>query len=141
MDVTNFLELLKIIIWPLTVLAVVLMLRGYLGPLLPRSKIKVSLFGIEIETTLAKLESATMASVGGELDSRQLELLRTLEREGRVRYQDGVPKEDREWVRPIMNAGLISTEPQEAHLGKANALVLTPLGRLLVQHQTMSQVK
>jgi hypothetical protein len=132
------LKYIEAFVWPLTVLIIAVIYRGFITSTLPnllsRSKIKISLFGVEFETSLPELESVTKAVVGGSLTKDQLDLLRRIRKEGPVSYEAGeIPKRDREWIRPIMNAGLIMTMPPGAHLGEATGLSLTPLGVLLMR--------
>ncbi len=128
------LEYIKVLIWPVTVSLLLLVYRNAIISILPQSKIKVSLFGLEVETTLPELETITLATLGGRLDSLQLALLTRLADEGPISYGEaGIPKDDRKWVRPLMNAGLVMTNPVGAHLGEAEGLNLTPLGELLMR--------
>jgi hypothetical protein len=126
------------LIWPVTLIILLLSFRRTLSSLLftllPKSKIKLSLFGIEVETTLPELETVTLATLGGSLDKQQLELLRRLANEGPISYEPiGVPKDQRKWIRPIRNAGLVKSIPVNAYLSETETLELTPLGSLLIR--------
>lgn len=128
------LELVKSLAWPVTAVILLLAYRKAILALLPESKIKVSLFGMEVETTFPELETATLATLGGHLTGKQLDLLETIATQGPVSYEnDGIPKEDRKWIRPLMNAGLVMTIPPGEHLGQAEGLALTPLGSLVMR--------
>jgi hypothetical protein len=128
------LKYLEVLVWPATLTLILLRYRDPILSLLQKSKIKLSLYGVEVETTLSELETITLATLGGNLDNKQLELLVHIANEGRISYgKEGIPKDDREWIRPVMNAGLIMTTPQGARVGEAEGLALTPLGSLLMR--------
>jgi hypothetical protein len=128
------LEYVKVLIWPITITILLFAYRNAIISVLPKSRIKVSLFGLEVETTLPELETITLATLGGHLNNKQLHLLTRMANEGPIAYEEGgIPKDDRKWIRPLMNAGLIMTTPVGAHLGEADGLALTPLGSLLVR--------
>ena len=121
---------LEILIWPVTVLIVVLILRPVLQRLLQSSKVKIQLFGVTIETDLFTLESVI---AGGSLSERHEHYLRTLLENGEEKYSDGVTGEERKLLRPLRNSGLIMTILRGAFLGQAEAVRLIPLGRLLIR--------
>ena len=136
------LEFVKALAWPVTVVILLFAYRGAIISLLPKSKIKVSLFGLEVETTFPELETVTLATLGGRLDERQLDLLTSIANRGSVSYgKGGISADDRKWIRPLMNAGLIMTIPSGEHLGQAEGLALTPLGSLLMRPRLQSRTK
>lgn len=136
------LKYLEVLIWPATLTMILFIYRDSIVALLQRSKIKLSLYGFEVETTISELETVTQLTIGGDLDQKQLELLSTLKRDGSVDFRPkGIPKNDRKWIRPIMNAGLIMTLPEGAHLGSAKGLKLSPLGGFLVSENRISAMK
>jgi hypothetical protein len=136
------LEFVKVLIWPVTLILLLFVYRDAILTLLPKSKIKITLFGLEVETSLPELETITLSMLGGQMDQRQLHLLTTLVNDGPVSYDKaGVPGEERNWIRPLMNAGLIMTLPAGEHLGKAEGLALTPLGTLLMRPKLQSHPK
>lgn len=111
------LRYVEVLVWPVTVTVLLFTYRDAIVAILPTSKIKVSLYGFEIETTLQELKDVTLATLGGDLSSRQRNLLEEIAKEGPKSFEKGeIPKEDRKWIRPIMNAGLIMTQPAEVHL-------------------------
>jgi len=130
------LEYIKALIWPLFMLFIFLRYYEVIAHLIPRSKIRITLYGIEIETTLSELEQVTFQNLGGSLSPKQMELLNRLFKEGPIYFNRGIPKDSRIWIRPVMNAGLIKTLPERAHLGETQALDLTPLGKLLMRKRT-----
>jgi len=129
------------LIWPATVVILLLSFRkaliSALPTLLPKSKFKISLFGVEVEITVPELESTTLATLGGQLDERQLALLNRLFKEGPISYSTtGISEDERRWIRPIRNAGLVKTNPTDTYLAKAQSLELTPLGNLLMRSKS-----
>lgn len=127
------LQYLQVLAWPLTVLAVALILRPVLAPLLTRSKVKVELFGAIIETDLATLEAAVTQSIGGELTEDETNYLWQLMEIREKRYREVIREEEREFLRPMRNAGLIMTVPRGSAFAKAESIRLTKLGRLVMQ--------
>ena len=124
---------LQILAWPVTVLLVALILRPVLAPLLTKSKVKVELFGVAIETDLATLEAAMTQPIGGVLTDDETTYLQNLVEIEEKAYPDGIAKEDREFFRPMRNAGRIMTLPRGSALGMARSIRLTKLGRLVMQ--------
>jgi hypothetical protein len=128
------LEFVKALAWPITLAILLFAYRDAIISLLPKSKVKVSLFGLEVETTFPELEIVTLAMLGGHLSEKQLDLLANIAERGPVSYdKGGIPADDRKWIRPLMNAGLIMTIPSGEHLGQAEGLALTPLGSLIMR--------
>lgn len=130
---SSMLPYLQILAWPVTVLLVALILRPVLAPLLTRSKVKVELFGVTIETDLATLEAAMTQGIGGVLTEDETTYLQDLVEIVEKPYPDGIAKEDREFFRPMRNAGLIMTLPRGSALGMAKSIRLTKLGRLVMK--------
>jgi hypothetical protein len=101
--VLKYIEVLK---WPVTLLILLLIYRkaitSLLTSVLPKSKIKISLFGVEIETTLSELKSISLASLGGSLKVKQLDLLRRLGSEGAIHYgPEGILGDQCKLIRPM----------------------------------------
>jgi hypothetical protein len=126
-----FLEFAQVIIWPLTIGILLIVYRDVIKELIPKSKVRVSLFGLQVETTLPELETITLAALGGHLEDRQLELLTRISFAGLLSIAPS--RDERLWVRPLVNAGLIMTSPAGAHLKDASGLALTPLGNLVMK--------
>jgi hypothetical protein len=136
------LEYVRILAWPVTAL---IALR-FIGPLvrsqLAGSKIKVVLFGVEVETTLSELESATTEYLGRRLTEDQLAFLHSLYEEGEKQLNPtGVSSKDQSNVRPLRNAGLIMTLPTGAYLAEAKSLRLTALGDFLIRNKVRESSK
>jgi hypothetical protein len=128
------LEYTHVLVWPVTISLLLLLYRDTIVSILPKSKIKVSLFGLEVETTLSELETITLATLGGHLNDKQLSLLKQLAGKGTIFFgEKGISKEDRKLIRPIRNAGLVMTDPIDAHLKEAESLSLSPLGTLVMR--------
>lgn len=133
-----FIRYLTELKWPIVLVTLLLAFRKPLATLLGSitlgSKVKISLFGVEVETTLQELENVSIATLGGSMDSNQRDLLTRLGTRGPIAYSpEGVPKDQQCWIRPLRNAGLIETQPQGLYLEDAQGLMLTPLGSLMVK--------
>jgi hypothetical protein len=68
--------------WPFTIIVLLIIFRKTLTRFLTSyalgSKIRISLFGVEVETTLRELENISIATLGGRLNAKQQELLTQL---------------------------------------------------------------
>ncbi|HET6261214.1 MAG TPA: hypothetical protein VFG99_03110 [Chloroflexia bacterium] len=123
-----WLKLIEIAIWPATVLVIALTFRSHLAAALSGGKIKVSIFGVELEIPLHELETITSTLVGGHLNEWQYNYLKELVKQDKT-YQPGeMSDEDKELIRPMMRAALVTPKPLGAHLGKAESISLTQLG-------------
>jgi hypothetical protein len=127
------LEVLRIITWPITVLIAVFALRSYLAPLLSGSKVKISLFGQSVETTLPELESVVSEQAGGALSELQMNYLKQFYQQGAIDYPNGVESDEKEALRPLRNYGLIMTIPRGKPMRKAKSLQISALGRLVMK--------
>jgi len=123
--------------WPLTIIILLVIFRKTLTRFLTSyglgSKIRISLFGVEVETTLLELENISIATLGGRLNAKQQELLTRLSNDGLIKYEKGVPEAEWDWIVPLRNAGIIETQPKGAYLRDAQSLKLTALGLLMVK--------
>ena len=124
--------------WPLIIIILLIIFRKTLAQFFTSytlgSKVKISLFGVEVETTLRELEDISIATLGGRLNDRQQELLTRLSHGELIKYDEGgVPEAEWEWIVPLRNAGIIETQPRGAYLKQAQSLTLTALGRLMVK--------
>ncbi len=136
------LEYLKVLTWPVVILVLFLTYRKAILTLLPKSKIKISVFGIAVEVSEMDLSNAAARNfellgegLKGQSQLKQQKLLHFLSKEGQIPFPDNLrDKEEREQVvRPVMNAGLVMTVPRRAHLLEAEGLELTPLGKMLMK--------
>jgi len=112
-----FLRYLAELKWPVVVVILLLAFRKPLGTLLASitlgSKVKISLFGVEVETTLQELENVSIATLGGSMDLNQRDLLTRLGTTGPIVYTPkGVPTNQQCWIRPLRDAGLVETQPK-----------------------------
>src|SRR5262245_9234094 len=112
MDVAKLvLEFVKALIWPIVAALVILMYGKSLISAFGKSKVKLSIFGVEFEVSTADLERTLTAAAGGSLTTQQWELLEKIGLKGSVSvteegYKMQLPG-DLTWIRPIRNAGLI----------------------------------
>src|ERR1700730_8200754 len=82
------LEFTKVLAWPVTAIILLFVYRreinAFLG-LLGGSKLTITLFGVEIETTIPELQAITLEAIGGELTPTQRKLLqRMADEEGKT---------------------------------------------------------
>jgi hypothetical protein len=133
-----FIRYLAELKWPIVLVILLLAFRKPLGTVLASmtlgSKVKISLFGVEVDTTLQELENVSIATLGGSLDANQKDLLTRLGTTGPISYNPkGIPEAQWCWIRPLRNAGLVETQPQGEYLAEAQALQLTSLGSLMMK--------
>jgi hypothetical protein len=132
----HILEYIKVLVWPIVAAYALVRFGGAIASALGRSKVKLSLFGVEIEVPVSQLEQVLTAAVGGRLSAQQWALLEQSAKDGvlsvaKAGYRmtmDG----DLPWVRPVRNAGLIMTLPDGQYIEQATDIVLTPLGKVLM---------
>jgi hypothetical protein len=133
MSLNEFIEILKVVIWPIVVLIGIGILRRHILPFLSGSKVKLSLFGQAIETTLPELGRIIEEQTGGSLITAETHYLEYLYDQGIKEYPNGMTSEERKLVRPLRNYGLVMTNPKNSFLGDAKAIQLTSLGRLYMK--------
>lgn len=134
---TPIAQLVSAIAWPIVALLGLLLYGSRVIAIFSRSKIRLSLFGVEVETTEQQLEKILTEPVGDQLTAKQWELLDEVWRRGTVsvsakRYSMSMEGGDLPWIRPVRNAGLIMSLPDGLYIEQATDLVLTPLGRVLM---------
>ena len=130
----ELLKLLEIVVWPTVVLVAVLVVRPHLSTLLSGAKVKLSIAGQAIETTLPQLKQIVEEQTSEALSAEHVKYLSDLYRAGPKAYPEGVDnKDERKFLRPMRNAGLIMTEPRNVYLNEANAIELSALGRLFLK--------
>ena len=138
------LEYIRVLIWPFVAVIVILKYGHSLISVLEKSKVKLSLFGVEVEANIADLERILTAAAGGSLTAQQWNLLEKIGREGSIFVQkEGYKMDmtgDLQWIRPVRNAGLIMTLPDGKYIEQATELVLTPLGKLVMEAKFSSPV-
>jgi hypothetical protein len=134
MSIEEFLRLLEILVWPAVVVLAILIVRPHLSSLLSGAKIKLSVACQTIETTLPELKQVFEEQAGEALSAEHVNFLTSLQREGPRQYPSGIEKsEDRRFLRPLRNAGLILAIPRNAFLQDAKAVELSALGRLYLR--------
>jgi hypothetical protein len=131
MTVAEFLELLKIVVWPVVSMVALLAVRPSLAALLSGSRVKLTIAGQSIETTLPELKAMFEEQTTEPLTASHDEYLRELRSLGAKPYPKGVDDtKTRDFLRPLRNAGLIHTHPRGVRLKNANSISLSGLGRL-----------
>jgi hypothetical protein len=133
---TDILEYVKVLVWPITAILLLLLIRPQLRALLTSSKIKVSMFGVAIETTLPELESAINEYLGGTLEPDQMKYLDALYHDTEKAYPTGINHPESQLVRPLRNSGLVRTIPANSSLGSSRAVRLTDLGIFLMRRKS-----
>ena len=126
-------EILRIITWPITVIIAVFTLKPYLAQLLAGSKVKISLFGQSVETTLPELEGVVSEQAGGALTESEMNDLQKFYQQSVIEYPNGVESKEKEALRPLRNYGLIMTKPRGKSLGRAKSIQISALGRLVMK--------
>jgi hypothetical protein len=137
MDIAKLLlEYLQTLIWPAVVIFAVARHGSALIAVFDKSKIKLKLYGVELEVNLQDLQGVLTAALHGELSPQQWTLLVKLRDAGPISIDSAGFKMDLDgdlrWIRPIRNAGLILSLPDDKYIELATTLQLTQLGRLLV---------
>src|ERR1043166_3406750 len=126
-------RILQIIIWPAVAIVALLVVRPHLSALLSKSTVKLTMFGQSIETTLPELEDVIQEQADGQLTEKHIHFLESLSELGVKDYPNGIASEDRKFLRPIRNSGLILATPRNAFLSEARGLRLSALGRLYLK--------
>ena len=132
------LRYIEVLIWPLLLAVGLVSFREPLLGLINKSNVKFSMHGVTIETSVQKLTESLSETFKEELTEKQWYLLEMIQSKGGVSVKvEGLNLrtggEDFEWVRPIRNAGLIKTLPEGHVIELSERLVLTKLGRLLME--------
>ena len=130
---TELTHILQIILWPTVAIVALVFVRPHLSALMSKSKVKLSMFGQSIETTLPELEHVIEEQADGQLTEKHIQFLGSLSELGVKDYPSGIADEERKFLRPIRNSGLILTIPRNAFLSEARGLRLSALGRLYLR--------
>ena len=134
MTVAEALHLLEIIAWPAVAAGLVFVIRPHLAALLSGAKVKLSIAGQSIETTLPELKEILEEQAGESLSAESIAYLSSLEREGAKQYESGINKsEERKLLRLLRNSGLVHTIPRNRFLQEATGIELSGLGRLYLR--------
>ena len=134
MTIAEILRLVEIAAWPLVAVLALLLVRPQIGKLLSGAKVKLSIAGSSIETTLPELQQIFEEQAGEPLTSEHITYLTALLKNGPKGYPNGVTESsERKFLRPLRNNGLILTRPRNAFLGRAREIELSALGRLYLR--------
>jgi hypothetical protein len=127
-----FLEYTKVLAWPLIALTALLLYKKIITGLVPGSKVKFTLSGFSIETSLPVIEQSVTDSLDGQtLTEEELALLKKLRNDGRITFERSAT--NIKMARSLRNAGLIKHYPRGGFLQDARQIEITILGRLLVE--------
>jgi hypothetical protein len=119
MTTANLLKLVELLVWPAVAVSTLLILRPLLPVVLRGARIKISIGGQEIETTLPELQQAIEEQAGEILDDKHIAYLRHL-KAGTRHYPEGTMTDDEKaFLRPLRNNGLILTNPRDVYLRDA----------------------
>jgi hypothetical protein len=134
MTIDEFFRLLEIVLWPALAFVAIFVVRPHLATLLSGAKVKLSIAGQSIETTLPELKQILEEQAGESLSAEHVAYLTSLQRDGAKRYPSGIEQSDeRKFLRPLRNSGLILTVPRNAFLREAEAIEPSALGRLYLR--------
>ncbi|MFL6449479.1 MAG: hypothetical protein ACJ746_17630 [Bryobacteraceae bacterium] len=134
MTIAEVLKLLEILAWPIVAVVAIAFVGPQIAKLLSGAKVKLSIGGQTIETTLPELKEVLEEQAGEPLTPQHFSYLIELQRGGTKRYSGGVQSsEERKLLRPLRNNGLVLTSPRNAFLGEAEAIELSALGRLYLR--------
>jgi hypothetical protein len=132
--IAEVLRLVEIVAWPLVALAGLFVVRPQIARLLSGARVKLSIAGQSIETTLPELQQILEEQAGEPLSAEHASYLTSLLKDGAKSYLDGVTESrERKLLRPLRNNGLILTVPRNAFLSDARAIELSALGRLYLR--------
>jgi hypothetical protein len=122
-------DLIKAAAWPAVAVFALIRYREVLIKLARQTKIKFSFANVDMEVTLAELETSVEESLRGHpLVAEQWDWLRRLRDQGPTMYEPVYYLD----LRPLRNSGLIREYP-EGWLSNANWIEITTLGRLLLR--------
>ncbi len=83
-----------VLAWPIVALIAILKYKEILCQLIPRSKVKLTVYGVSFEALLPEIEHSITESLGDrELSPDQLLLLKQLRKDGRVDFDSTGPIE------------------------------------------------
>ena len=145
MDGKDTIQLAEALAWPVVVLIALWVVPNRLEAVIPRvagsfggAKVKLSLMGQSIETTLPELQQVLQEQAGEPLTGDQEAYLRSLlGPDGRIERKsvEGTTEDYKDAVlKPLRDAGLILTYPPHKRLDKATHIQVSALGRLYLKH-------
>ena len=141
MIVVEIIGLLKAMLWPAVAAVALYFVGPKLDILLSGSRVRFSMAGQVIETTLPELEQVFEEQSCGRLSEDHVEYLKSLKKEGTKHYPDGVNESDSDFLRPLRNTGLILTVPRDAFLKDVSAAELSGLGRMYLRGTPVKDAK
>lgn len=141
MTVLEIIGLLKVTLWPAVAVIALWVVRPHIGVLLSGSRVRFSMAGQVIETTLPELEQVFEEQSCGRLSEDHVEYLKSLKKEGTRHYPNGVKGEDRSFLRPLRNTGLVITVPRDSFLQDVSAVELSGLGRMYLRGTPVKDAK
>ncbi|MFP4139442.1 MAG: hypothetical protein ACLFVY_02675 [Phycisphaerae bacterium] len=129
-------EYVRVLVWPTVVVFAFLLFRKSLQNILVRpEKIKFSIGGVTVETSIEQLTKSVSESLRGKtLSDDQWDWLTRLSTTARLSYDH----QFYETLRPLRNAGLIREHP-EGWLSNSKEIEITTLGRLLLEAKAREQ--
>jgi len=128
----HFIEILRIVVWPLVTLILAMIFRPAIEALIPGAKVKFELAGIEVETTLKEITTVIQETYRhGELTDKQWTWLERLRKEPNIPYNHQTDYDD---LRPLRNSGLIHEHP-EGWLTTCQSVSITSLGEFLLKNK------
>lgn len=137
MSMDQFLQFLEIVIWPVVVLIAIFIIRPHLSALFSGAKVRLSIAGQSIETTLPEMKQILEEQVVEHLTDEHVAFLTSLQKDGARQYSPGIKESDeRKFLRPLRNLGFIRTVPRNSFLSYAQAIELSGLGRLYLRART-----
>jgi hypothetical protein len=133
MTLNEVTHILEILVWPAAAIVALFIVRPHLSALMSKSKVKLAMFGQSIETTLPELEHVIEEQADGQLTEQHIKFLESLSEVGVKDYPNGIQSDERKFLRPMRNSGLILAIPRNAFLSEARGLRLSALGRLYLR--------
>jgi hypothetical protein len=130
----DLIRILEIVVWPVAALVAFFILRRTIARMLGGAKVKLSIAGQSIETTLPEINRVIEELMSEPLSERHISYLRQLHASGIKQYHDGINDDgERDFLRTMRNAGLIQTIPRAARLKRATGIDISALGKLFLK--------
>lgn len=133
MSIVDFLHLVEILVWPVVVLVAIIVIRPHLSNLISGAKLKLTIAGLVIETTLPELKQILEEQIGEPLSPEQIEYLLERFRDGPKQYPSGVEASSTESSFGHFVMPALLTVPRNAFLRDATAIEISTLGRLYLR--------
>lgn len=120
---------IDLLTWPLVAVVALFAYRRAIDRIVSADKVKITISGVAIETTLPVIEASITESLhGAKLNDEQWRWLRKLREDGRTPVSD----QDKILLRPLRDAALLRAYPP-GYLAAATHVEITSLGRMLVE--------